>query len=397
MRKYHQNQILELLNTLREAHGEIKRLFSSGQVGASTCLMADCQEVAGQIGGFIEQLAGEETKTVACLEEYCEFLYQLSLEIQNIQNGSLVEKQLRKQIIKIETGVRTELRPDRIEVVFLPYNASMWDSMESVWLAADDDPSCDAYVIPIPYYDKLPDGSLGRMHYEGNDYPEYVPVVDYKEYSFEERHPDIIVIHNPYDGGNLVTDVHPDFYSERLKGFTDLLVYIPYFVVQNDVPEHFCVCAGTLYADRVIVQSEKIRQTYIRVFKEFEKKNNCRGRFGKPEDKFLALGSPKFDKILSTKREDFELPAAWQRLIEKPDGTRKKVVLYNTSIGAILAGDEQYLKKLRHVFETFRSRDDVVLWWRPHPLSMQTFDSMRPRLAAEYRRIVEEYRRGGFG
>ena len=26
--------------------------------------------------------------------------------------------------------------------------------LESVWQAADSDPYCDAYVIPIPYYDK---------------------------------------------------------------------------------------------------------------------------------------------------------------------------------------------------------------------------------------------------
>ena len=32
----------------------------------------------------------------------------------------------------------------------------MWDSLESVWQAADADPDCDAYVVPIPYYDTPP-------------------------------------------------------------------------------------------------------------------------------------------------------------------------------------------------------------------------------------------------
>jgi hypothetical protein len=83
-------------------------------------------------------------------------------------------------------------------------------------------------------------------------------------------------------------------------------------------------------------------------------------------------------------------------LIEKPAGTRKKVILYNTSVGAILAGGEQYLKKLRLVFETFRDREDVVLWWRPHPLSMTTYESMRPQLAAEYEALVAEYKQNSF-
>ncbi|MDR2132595.1 MAG: hypothetical protein LBP30_04530, partial [Clostridiales Family XIII bacterium] len=254
-----------------------------------------------------------------------------------------------------------------------------------------------AYVIPVPYYDRLPGGAFGSMHCESGEYPAYVPVVDWREYDFEERRPDVVVIHSPYDDGNLVTSVHPDFHSGRLKNFTDMLVYIPYFVVSGDVPEHFCTCAGVLHADRVIVQSEKAKETYIRAFGEFEKKHNCKGRFGKAETKFLALGSPKFDKALRTKREEQEVPDAWRRLFERPDGTRKKIILYNTSIGALLEGDEKMLKKLRSVFELFKERDDALLWWRPHPLNEATYAAMRPQLLAEYKRIATEYRRERVG
>jgi hypothetical protein len=142
-----------------------------------------------------------------------------------------------------------------------------------------------------------------------------------------------------------------------------------------------------VYAHKVIVQSERIRDTYIRAFKEA-----YGNRLGRPEDKFVALGSPKFDAVLNAKREDFELPDAWRGLM----GDRK-VIFYNTSVGAILAGGAQYLKKLRHVLDVFRERDDALLWWRPHPLSEATYDSMRLELADEYRAIVAGYRREGFG
>ena len=46
------------------------------------------------------------------------------------------------------------METDRLCFVFLPYKVSMWDSMETVWKAADKDPDCDAYVVPIPYFDK---------------------------------------------------------------------------------------------------------------------------------------------------------------------------------------------------------------------------------------------------
>ncbi|MCL2035490.1 MAG: CDP-glycerol glycerophosphotransferase family protein [Oscillospiraceae bacterium] len=393
MRKSEQKQILELVSTLNEANDAMKQLFLKKDYPAVNQLLSDSQQFAVQIGAYIEQLAGEETKTVPLLEEYCNLLYQISAQIHdNTDRESVYSKRLRKHLIQIENSVRAELRPDKLEVVFFPYKASMWDSLESVWIAAKNDPQCDVYVVPIPYYNKLSDGSFGQMHYEGDRYPGYVPVVDWRTYNIEERRPDAIFTHNPYDSANFVTSVHPDYYNERLKSFTDLLVYIPYFVAADDVSEPFCVCAGTLYADKVLIQSEKIRDIYIKAFHDFERSNRCIGRFGKAKDKFIAAGSPKFDKVLNAKPEDFTVSDEWRRLITRPDGTQKKIVLYNTTIGAILTGNEQYLRKLNHVVEAFKNRDDMVLWWRPHPLNQETYRTMRPQLLQEYERIVSSYK-----
>lgn len=397
MRKYHQQQLLELIKTLKEGNAEIRRLHSDNEMGLLVKLLSDCQESAIQIGGFIEQLEGEGTKTVSYLEEYCELLYQASIEVSGTGSGAGFIGLLQEQLVKIENSIKDELKPNKIEMVFLPYKAAMFDSFESMWLAAEEDPQCDAYVIPIPYFDRLPGGAFGQMHYEGDQYPDDVPITDWRKYAIEERHPDVIVIHSPYDDGNFVTSIHPDFYSKRLKDFTDLLVYIPYFVCVDDVQEHFCVCAGTLHADRVVVQSEKVRQTYLREFRKFERENNCEGRFGNAETKFVALGSPKFDKVLRTKREDCQIPEEWKKLIYRPDGTRKKVILYNTGISELLEGKDKVLSKLRHVFDCFRDRDDAVLFWRPHPLNITAYEAMRQRLLNGYMELVAEYRRQGFG
>lgn len=319
MKRKQQKKILELIQTLDEANAEIDQLILLKQDSTIIQLLADCQEFVVQIGTFIEDIEGEGTRTVTLLEGYHELLYEASLAVNSeTEKGNLLRR-LRKQLSEIEYSIRDELKPNKIEVAFFPYKASMFDCMESVWLAAKSDPQCDVYVVPIPYYDRLPGGVFGQMHYEGEQYPDDVPIVDWRTYNIEDRHPDVIFVHNPYDDGNVVTSVHPDFYCKRLKHFTDMLVYIPYFVVQGHIPEHFCVLAGTVYADRVIVQSEEVRQTYIRAFKEFETRNNCKNRFGRPEDKFVALGSPKFDKVFQTKREDADIPEVWQLLIEKSD------------------------------------------------------------------------------
>jgi hypothetical protein len=390
MRKHQQKQILNLIATLSEANAEIKRLFLCGKTSHVLKLLEDCQDGVVQIGEFIESVDGKGTQTVALLEEYHESLYSIAVGI-GTADANFV-KRLKKQLLQIENSVRREFIQDRIEIAFLPYKASMWDSLESIWLAAKDDPRCDAYVVPIPYFDRLPSGVLGQMKYEGHQYPDYVPVVNYRAYDIEARQPDIIFIHNPYDDGNCITSVHPDYYSDKLKNCTELLCYVPYFVVSNDVQEHFVLCSGVINADRVFIQSKEVRDTYVRICEEFEKEHKCKGSFGNIQSKFIASGSPKFERVLHTKRENYNLPEDWQKLIGN-----KKVIFYNTSIGAILQGNEQYLEKLRYVLDTFRNRSDVVLWWRPHPLNEATYQSMRPHLFEAYEQIVADFRCGGWG
>ena len=82
------------------------------------------------------------------------------------------------------------------EIVFLPYKASMWDSLESVWQAAyDDKEHCNVYVVPIPYCDRNPDMTAAEWHCEADQFPDYVPVLDWHDYTYEklkEMHPDVI-------------------------------------------------------------------------------------------------------------------------------------------------------------------------------------------------------------
>ena len=241
MRKHQQRQLLELMKTIHEANNLIKKYIDNKNYGDAIKLLIDCQEAAVSIGNTIEKLEGEGTATVAHLEKFCDILYQVASSLEDNPDSLSSFKAIMSQILIIENSILNDIEADQLEVVFLPYKASMWDSMESVWLAAKDDPKCDVYVIPIPYYDVNQDNSLGRMNYEGNQFPDYVPITDWRKYNIQESHPDVIYIHNPYDETNVVTRVHPDYYSKKLKSYTDMLVYIPYFVVSKHMPEEFCL------------------------------------------------------------------------------------------------------------------------------------------------------------
>lgn len=410
MRKSQKQGVIDCINSLYQAHREIKDALSQeSQVSAQTMpriqkMLGECQEFAVSLGENIEKLDGEGHPTVARLEEYCEILFQC---FEGIGNGNVNKKKinhiLNRQLAQIEASAKSDIVV-RKEIVFFPYKASMWDSLESVYLAAKEDPKCDAYCVPIPYYELNPDRSFGQIHYEGLEYPENIEVIDWESYNFEERRPDEIYIHNPYDNCNFVTSVHPRFYSGNLKKYTEKLVYIPYFILREIEPDdqigidemkHFIWLPGVINADKVIVQSEKMKQIYIN---EYLKEAKANGMMGKHLDrkylrqKFLGLGSPKFDKVLNTKKEDLEIPEEWLKMIQRPDGNWKKIIFYNTSISGLLHFDEKWIEKIEDSLQVFkRNKDDVALLWRPHPLIESTMKSMRPGLLGRYLEIKNQY------
>ena len=411
MRKVQKRQIEEIIRQMEEAHNEIKRCMEKGSVAQSEELLADCQNAAVAIGTLIEETEGEGHFAVTVLEEYCELVYQIyeELSLDRNVNANKVYKSLRQKLIKASNSIKNDIKI-RTEAVFLPYKASMWDSLESVWKAADADPDCDAYVIPIPYFDKNPDGSFKEEHYEGNQYPKYVPVTRYDAFDFGKHMPDVIYIHNGYDDWNLVTSVHPDFYSQNLKKYTEELVYIPYFVLGEIDPDneqavegmkHFCFMPGIINADKVIVQSEDMKKIYVREYLKAAKRYGLTGNhLYRPylEKKFMGTGSPKFDKVLNTKKEDLEIPAEWLKVIEKPDGSWKKIVFYNIGVSALLHDEDKLLRKMESVFEIFKeNRNEVALLWRPHPLIQATIESMRPKLWEGYKEIRDRYIEEGWG
>lgn len=370
-----------------------------------TGLLTETQELAIAFGTKIEAVKGLETQTVKELEGYCECLFHVNECMQTAEQADAADA-LKIQMERVCAAFDSDF-PNKKEMVFLPYKASMWDSLESVWKAADADPECEAYVIPIPYYTLDENHCFKDFYYEGDQYPDYVPITNYKEYDLKLHHPDVIYVHNPYDEFNTVTSIAPEFYLKKIKDYTDELVYIPYFVLQEidsankaaiDGMKHFCFLPGTIYADKVILQSENMRQIYINEYIKAAEEHNLKVKREEIEKKFLGLGSPKYDRIISTGKENVNIPQEWLPIMQKPDGTYKKVIFYNTSIAALLTSRDKMLTKMQRVLQTFKdNKDNVALLWRPHPLIKDTIEAMLPDLWTEYQKIVQQYKAEGWG
>lgn len=369
MRKKIKENLLEIFKSLFEAHSVIKNFIDDEKYDNAISLLGECQDTALQLGSVIENSEGEDFITLSLIADYCKSLYEVASDISEYKSDD-ARIHIDKSLLAAENSAKNDIKV-KLEVVFMPYKASMWDSLESVWKAADEDPDCDAYVVPIPYYDRNPDHSFGKYHYEGRDFPDYVPIVHYNKYNLRQRCPDVIYIHNPYDDCNYVTSVDPRYYSYNLKKYTDCLVYIPYYLAYGYIGDGQRMTPVYNYADYIVIQNE----SYKKFFSE-----------SIPDSKFLPLGSPKFDKIINACKNKPVLKPEW-KIAEG-----KKVFFYNTTIAEMLCNPEAFLKKMVYVFNTFiEYGQNVCLLWRPHPLLESTFKSMCPQFLDAYIDLKNSY------
>lgn len=143
--------MLTMINLLDKANRTLKVSITAKHVNDEKIqqLLSECQRTAIDMGSELEKIYGEDTEIVDNLEDYCESLYQMTQVLNDLEKRHIILQELTVQVKQARKLLSDQI-PDREEVVFLPYKASMWDSLESVWRDADADKNCDAYVVPIP-------------------------------------------------------------------------------------------------------------------------------------------------------------------------------------------------------------------------------------------------------
>ena len=308
--------VLEEAKELRSVVQDISVKLLSGDFLSCLSLLSKGQEEAIRFGKAIEQIKGEGTKSVSVLEKYCEILYlthqavmklidydekevdsvkQTEIEQTEKEQTERVRKErerIKKEaenlfkkgetsLCKLRTVLKTEFM---FKIVFLPHRAKHFSSLRPLIDALLQKGDTDCEILPIPYYDRLGDGSLSEKHYEGADFPKEYAIKDYRTYDFEKELPDAIVIHSPYDEFNQVFTVDPFFYSREMKKFTKKLIYIPWFVTDEINPQkkedqpaysnmdYYVTVPGVFHADLTIVQSKEMRKTYLAKIREFTNK-----------------------------------------------------------------------------------------------------------------------------
>lgn len=365
----------EILNTWQDLEKVRKLLNDNGQVFCNSSAdnfdstLQQYQNVVISVGNRIEKCLSEKLRgdIISKLEDYCEEIFQLSQCLQD-------EERYGEQLICLGESHRSIAEgimrlPTCKLAVFLPYKYSMWDSLESIYLAADADPNWDAVIMPIPYVERE-EAKEPQWIYEGPELYDGMNTVSFKEFLLSEQMPDVIYIHNPYDGYNIVTSVPRDFYSDNLKQYCKKLVYVPYFFNNSELPGIHRNLPTYHNYDYIVVASDNA----ARQLSEYV-----------DSEKILPLGSPKIDRMLWME-ENYTLPEEWSNRIRG-----RKTVLYNVGLNSLLQNKFQTILKMIYVFNYFKQHQDVVLWWRPHPLIKSTLKTMCPEFLGAYEALESKF------
>lgn len=388
-------QVRERLRNFKQIHAEINRRINVLEN------LIKAQETAIEMGTLIEQVKGENHPIICKLEQYCEAVFELYNEAARKHEDVLEEKSERLQQLgrQIEADAETFIMQRR-EAVFLPFSGKYWPALHSVWEAVAAKPDWDVSVVPLPYYYKEYDGSFLDRVYNVSEYPENVSLEDYETFDLPLRHPDIIFIQNPYDEWNSVMSIPKEYYSSEIKNYTERLVYIPYFLVEEFNKEnereywnmnYYCTMPGVVNADRVFVQSQNMKKVYVDKLTEFAGEETREIW----EKKITGSGSPLSDDKRGALDLDSGYPQEWQNIVQKPDGSRKNLILFYVSVSALLQYKETMIEKIEEVIEAAaESRGEMVFIWKEDSMIDLNERAIGPTLYKKYQTLREEVMAG---
>ncbi|WP_022749837.1 LicD family protein [Lachnobacterium bovis] len=230
------------------------------------------------------------------------FFEEQKKEIEQLADDKVFDFEIDKNLLLNRPVVdfsRCEREVENIEkkeILFLPIGIKEWESMQPYYEKAKRDKNSDVYIVPLPLMRKDILGNViadDKDIFEALNIEAYIQshsikvedIVSFIDYDISKHCPNEVYVHNPYDGENPYFTVPTNYYVKNIRNYASKITYIPIGKVDefeiDDYVEyynmvHYVCKPGLVYADEVIVQSENMKEVYIKKLNDI---------FGKEYDK----------------------------------------------------------------------------------------------------------------
>lgn len=273
------------------------------------------------------------------------------------------------QIERLKSSVK-QMTNQRVKVLFLIQEVSVWPSIESVFWETDELESMDSQVVYLEFLNPNFRTKVDMLSVYMNDYN--LPIIPSYNYNLKKESPDIVFLQKPYN------TVPRKFWPEEILACCERVVYIPYGMELNvnlikygfQYPTHYKVWKHIVYSNEV--------EEYAKRFGYRGGKNVC------------VLGHPKADAIRIAKEKGRDIPKEWK---EKIYG--RKVILW-TPHHLVGENDEDigtWNEVKDCILNYFYENHNIVLLFRPHPLLLNNLVKKKYHSRKEIDALIERMKR----
>ena len=269
---------------------------------------------------------------------YFEYLQYLTALLE----GELTEDQLNSVLEEVKKRTR-----EKIYVLFLTQEPSVWPSIASVYEAARNHPVFETALVYTPFYHVNFTEQMDYFDTYANEMG--LPVIRHSDYNLEKYSPDVVFMIKPY--GN----IPEQFQIKHLQCVIPRAVYIPYGMeITVDLAK---------YGFQYYLHYKAWRHiAYGPVVKEYAKKYGYRNG-----ENIAVWGHPKADQFRNMENAKDDIPGEWKSFING-----RKVILWTPHhlIDLDSDGTGTWLLYGEQILNLAFSNPDIVFIFRPHPLLM---------------------------
>ena len=247
-------------------------------------ILGTCQEVLINIAGALPEDYDEIDNILKLIDDGTKKMFIISNLDENSLEWNNELDQLKTLVKNILENIK-RVPVEKAKALFLPLSVENWSSMASIYEVFKQDQRFDAKVMPVPYFEYGPSGTIADNKWEYDAFEKLVGtgVVDYNEYNLEEEHPEVVFINDPYDSEGEYIRVQPKYFSDEILNKTDHLVYVSPEIRDSHSNVKYGTLPGIKNAWKIIVGNEIEKKDFI--------------RSGVDESKIISLGSARKDVI----------------------------------------------------------------------------------------------------
>lgn len=304
-------RIIEMTDLLAEAHEYIFKTWNdmfmteekktvdndSGSKNEILAVLEQCQNIAVLLGELLEKRICNSENMVHVLEDYCEKVFSLYEDVEfraadaDVIDGINELVELNKSINRC---MLDNLRIKKESLILVKGENEFKYACNALMDCIDDKINYHISIVLLPYKYKNAMGIIEEEEWKqceenteninkvANEFGLVADIVSYDGYDVEVEHPNIIIHTYPFDEYGEVLTVHPYYYCSNLRKYCDEFVFVVPFglrmIEDDDIKslytygEYLC-SPGVLYADKVIVPTENMRNVGEKIIGDFTNKS----------------------------------------------------------------------------------------------------------------------------